>query len=188
MQRYLYFLLVLACAAPVAYAQHYTTRGFSLGVGLQYAGVEVDESDFGPSDSGGGLGLSAEYGFNDTISLFTTLDGSGIDEDTGLGHFDLGVKLHFAAQPQLRPFVMAALSGVAVTSQADDSDDTTLSGGAFTIGGGVRYFFSRTVLLDIQGAYSPGEFNQIEVGGHTQDDLNIDMHSYRLRFGVLFNL
>ncbi len=185
--RLILLLLALFLAASPSFAQQYSTKGFALGVGLQYAGVSIDEDlPFDASDSGGGLGLLAEYGFNETISIFVNLDGSGIAENTGLGHFDLGARLHFQGQPQLKPFLQAALSGVAVTN--NEGEDSALSGGAFTVGGGLRYFMSRKVALDFQGAYSLGEFNRLEVGSQSTDDLNVEMHTYRLRFGVLFVL
>lgn len=177
--------LLLLGSAAVATAQPYSTRGFALGLGLQYAGVSASEGNFEADDSGGGIGLNAEYGFNETFSLFVNLDGSGIAEDTGLGHFDIGARIHLSPGQQVRPFVTAALSGVSVVN---DEAETTFSGGGLTAGGGVRYFFSPRVALDLNGAFTFGQFTEVEVGNFSEDDLSIDMNSYRIRFGVLFNL
>lgn len=183
--RYLSLLLLTLTVATTASAQPYSTRGFALGAGLQYAGVSASENNFEADDAGGGLGVLAEYGFNETLSLFLGLGGAAIAEDVGLGQGDLGVKVHFSPGQRVRPFAMAAFSGVSVVN---DDEDVTFSGGGVTLGGGVRYFFSRSVALDLQGGYSLGEFNEIEVGSQSQGDLNIDMNAYRVHFGVLFLL
>lgn len=176
-------------AAIPAAAQH---TGFSLGVGVQHTSQTVAFGDFADEDeevSGVGLGLTAAYGFSNLISAFLTLDGSSVssddadDGDGTLAHADLGVRFHFRAQPQLFPYVQAALSGIAISGD-DEGSEITFSGGGFTLGGGVKYFLSPRLALDGTLAYSGGQYTQVEVDGETFDDFEFDASSLRIRAGI----
>ncbi len=177
-------VLLILLAAPAAFGQG---KGFSLGVGLQRTGSTIDFEEFGgeQSEAGFGLGITAAYGFSNLISVFLTLDGSDLD-GASLGHADLGARFHFRAQEQLFPYAQVALSGVSITDEEDD-EEIKFSGGGLTIGGGVHYFFNPKLALDVNLAFTGGQFTTIEVDGDEIDGLDeVDMTTYRVRAGIMY--
>lgn len=191
--------LSLAVTASVviplpARAQESTTRGFALGAHLSAASLEVGDQD--RSNAGGG-GVFVGYGLNRTITVFLQLDGAQFDvqntdvEGTWtMGHGDLGVRFHFANS--LRswvPYLQVALSGRAVSvadavvnQQAET--DVSFTGGALSLGGGLLVYLKQTFALDLQLAWSGGEFTDVTVGNVTVGGLNIDAQSSRFNVGV----
>lgn len=188
-------LLFLALAAPSAQAQESTTRGFNVGLHLSGASIEVD----GDRNNAGGGGLFLGYGFNRTVQLFFQLDGARFDVDDAevagdwtMGHADLGVRFHFANS--LRswvPYLQAAFSGrvVRVTdgilNDVAQTDDISLLGGAFSIGGGFLFYFNETLAFDLDVLWSGGEFTEVEVGSVTVQLTDpLDANSSRLNLGI----
>lgn len=184
MKHLLSLVLLALVAAPAAFGQG---KGFSLGAGLQRTSSTIDLEEFGgeeDSEAGFGLGITADYGFSDLISIFLNVDGSDIDGAT-VGHLDLGARFHFRAQEQLFPYAQVALTGVSVSDEEDDTE-MTMSGGALTLGGGVHYFFNPKLALDVNLAYSAGQFTTIEVDDEEFDDFEIDMSSFRIKAGIMY--
>ncbi len=178
-------LLLALISAPSAFAQG---KGFSLGVGLQSTNSTIDLGDFGgeeESESGFGLGITADYGFSNLISAFLTLDGSDID-GTQLGHADLGVRFHFRTQEMLSPYAQVALSAISATDE-EEGNDISFTGGGLMLGGGVHYFFSPKLALDVSLGYTAGQFTKLEVDGDEVEGLDeIDTSSVRLRAGIMY--
>lgn len=181
-------LLLASLLAPVASAQTYGPHGFSLGFGVQRAGISFDEDAIEGDDaeSGFGGGLTAEYGFNDTFSLFLNVDGADVDGAT-LTHVDLGGRAYLWATEDLFPYVQVGLTGFGL-SEENDTNEAALRGGALSAGLGLRYFFSPKLAFDVNGVYATGEFTEVEINDVAFDDLDVDAHTTRFRFGVVFFL
>jgi hypothetical protein len=180
----------------MAAAQESTTRGFN--VGLHLSGQSLDVEGDNENRGAGGAGLILGYGFNRTIQLFLQLDAgqfdvenAAVEGDWTMGHADLGVRFHFANS--LRswvPYLQAALSGRAVSveggviNQTTQADEITLSGGGFSLGGGIMFYFSEQWAADLQLIGSGGSFTEITADNVTVSDLDIDATSGRLNIGV----
>ena len=187
----------LLCLPSLASAQSSTTRGLSLGLYLQGASLSVEGGDPG---NGGGAGLRVGYGFNRNITGFIRFDGSKTDiEDAtvegqwALGHGEIGARFHFAnSLRRWVPWLEAAVGARAVTvSDAtvegeEESADVTFSGSAFSLGGGLDFYFSQTWALDLGLAWSSGEFSEIEVGPVSVSGFDIDAQSFRFNVGVVW--
>ncbi len=196
MKRLLILILLVLVAAP-AFGQRNRyrssrlesdTRGFSLGLFLQ--GASWQREDVGDDDDwegGGGAGLTLAYGFNHTVTAYVSANGSVIDPDFGdeysLGHVDLGVLLHLASPRQpFRPYFDLALTGRAAEYEIGPAD-VEVSGGGFTFGGGLKWFPSRPVALDLGLKITVGELERIEVGDLDRD-IEVDATSSRLHLGI----
>ncbi len=189
-------LMTATLLAAPAGAQESTTRGFNAGIHVSGASLQVENND--RSNAGGG-GILLGYGFNRTIELFLQLDGAQFDvADTEvdgtwtMGHADLGVRFHFANS--LRswvPYLQAALSGRAVSvsdavlNQVTQSQDVSITGGALSIGGGIMFYFNEALAMDLQLAWSGGNFTEVDAG-NVKVTLNnpIDAQSSRLNIGL----
>jgi hypothetical protein len=189
------FCLVTALLfiSPVT-AQESTTRGFVLGAHLSGASITPEDGD--RSTAGGG-GIYLGYGFNRTVQLFLQIDGAEFDvEDADIegkwtmGHGDLGVRFHFANS--LRswvPYLQAALSarGVSVDDAVvagNPETDVGFYGGAFSIGGGILFYFNETLAADIQVIGTGGRFTEVKIDNVTIDGLEIDANSARFNIGI----
>jgi hypothetical protein len=183
----------LFSSAP-ALSQESTTRGFTLGGHISAATITPEDGD--RSNAGGG-GLFFGYGFNRTVQLFLQLDGAEFDvEDADvegkwtMGHGDLGVRFHFANS--LRswvPYLQAALSarGVSVDDavvNGNPETDVGFYGGAFSLGGGILFYFNETFAAELQLIGSGGRFTEIKVDNVTVSGLEIDATSGRFNIGV----
>ncbi len=187
-------LAALATSAPLL-AQESTTRGFNVGIHLSGQSITPEDGD---RSNAGGAGLFLGYGFNRTIQLFLQFDGgefdvqnAAVEGDWAMGHGDLGVRFHFANS--LRswvPYLQAAISGRAVSvtngalNQVTQSEDITLSGAAFTVGGGILFYFNETLAADLQLALSGGRFTDVKVGTVTYNNAEVDAQSTRFNIGV----
>lgn len=180
-------LLACICAAAPAAAQdemaapRSNTRGFTAGLHLNGSALQLD-GEGAEAENGGGMGLMLGYGVSNKVTLFARVDGADVSYSDGedgsytLAHLDLGGRYSFGSSAAaLRPFVELSLMGAGVSDEIDGSD-VTLSGGAFGIGGGLEYFFSRSLALDVGLSLSKGEFTTATVDGEDYDleDLEIE--------------
>ena len=107
-----------------------------------------------------------------------------------MGHGDLGVRFHFANS--LRswvPYLQVALSarGVSVDDAliaGNPETDVGFYGGAFSIGGGIMFYFNETLAADLQLMGSGGRFERVRIDNVTIDALEFDASSARLNLGV----
>jgi len=195
------FLAALCGALLLSYSplssQESTTRGLHLGFHLQGASLTVEDSD--PS-GGGGAGFRVGYGINRIITLYFEADGVTVeagDPDTfagdwTLGHAEMGARFHLANS--LRswvPFLDVAVGGR--TARIEDVEalnqsweDVNVSGGAFTLGGGLYTYFSETLALEVGVKFSGGQFNEVDLGALSVENLDIDAQSGRFKVGVVW--
>ena len=189
-------LIGMGLAPGATEAQESTTRGFALGAHLSGASLTVEDGD---RHGAGGAGLYFAYGFNRIIQLFLQIDAAQFDVDDGevegqweMGHGDIGVRFHFANS--LRswvPYLQAALSGRAVgvddaVVEGTPETDVSFYGGAFSLGGGIMFYFNETFAADIQLIGSGGRFTEVQVDNVTIEGLEIDATSGRLNLGILW--
>jgi hypothetical protein len=186
----------LFLAMPLA-AQESTTRGLHLGFHLQGASLKVEGSD--PA-GGGGAGFRVGYGINRIVTLFLEADGVTVEAgdpdifagEWALGHGEFGARFHFANS--LRswvPFLEAAIGGRAasvksVTAGNASWEDVNVSGGVFSVGGGIYTYFTETVALELDIRFSGGRFTKIDLGPLSLDNLDIDASSSRFKVGIVW--
>jgi hypothetical protein len=187
-------LTVLPGSSSVLHAQESTTRGFNVGLHASGASLQVEDGD---RHNAGGAGLILGYGFNRSVQLFLQLDGAEFDVDDAevngtwaMGHADLGVRFHFANSLRTWvPYLQAAFSGRAVgvdnaVVQGQPETEVGFFGGAFTLGGGIMFYFNQTLAADLQLLWSGGQFTEVTVDDVTVSGLEIDAESSRLNIGI----
>jgi opacity protein-like surface antigen len=179
-------------------AQASTNAGFLLNAHVQNAAVRVGESD-SSIETGIGGGITAGYNYNERLGLYLTLDGTRIQDDGDdavvLAQADLGVRYTFGGTSgALRPYLNAAVSGVALRGEDDDPDtdervDYTYSGPAFTVGAGLQYFLSPRLALDGGIQASVGKLNSLRIDGDEVDlgPSEIDITTSRLQIGLAWH-
>lgn len=186
----------LLLAMPLE-AQESTTRGLHLGFHLQGASLKVEDSD--PA-GGGGAGFRVGYGINRIVTLFLEADGVTVEAgdpnifsgEWALGHGEFGARFHFANS--LRswvPFLEVSVGGRAasvksVTAGNLDWGDINVSGGVFSVGGGIYAYFTETLALEVDVRFSGGQFTKVDLGGLTFNDLDIEAASSRFKVGIVW--
>lgn len=171
------------------------TDGFMLNLHVVGAsiGSPVEDAEL---ESGGGLGAAIGYGFGDRVTLYLNIDaaeleyeeGDDIDGDDGkfaLATADIGVRFNFGdSGDQLRPYVNTGFAGVVTGDEAGDQEITT-SGSGLTLGGGVQYFFTRSLALDGAIQFTTGSFIKGEENGEDEDfPFGIGFNHGRVHLGV----
>jgi hypothetical protein len=173
------------------------TNGFLLNAHLVGSAIAGTADDADQVDAGGGLGFQLGYGFNDRIALYIGFDGASVtsdDDDTNtstdytLGTGELGLRVTFGNEGQRwRPYLNAALTGVVSQDQEDDFD-ASVSGAGTTLGGGVQYFFSRSLAVDGALNLTSGSYTRAELDGDSEDlPLGVGFNHTRLQLGVTWH-
>lgn len=167
----LLLVVLLMGSAALAHAQAPSrTQKLFFSVGLEGTRIYFDEDDLDTSDGGGGLGLQIGYGFTRTFSLYLGVSGAVMDgenngvieDEYALGVGEIGTQLHFGGgRRALVPYLDFAFSGVSATY--DERFELEFRGGAFSFGGGLRYFVSEPLALDVGLRASLGGFNEVEL-------------------------
>lgn len=180
-------------------AQVSKASGFMLNAHLTGTSLTTGEGENESEDNGGGLGLVVGYGFTDRLAVYLAIDGSSMKpdgeegEEYALGQADLGIRYTFGSTASaLRPYVNAALNGTAITDEVSDEGqtfDVTISGGGLTLGGGVQYFFSPSLALDVALQGSAGTLSTLEIDGEEIDleDEEVDFSAGRLQLGITWH-
>lgn len=170
--------------------------GFMLNVHLVGNGISLVGADT-EMENGGGLGVAVGYGFNERITLYLNVDAAAIeyDEDAGVDDdsydavtADLGARMNFGNEGmKLRPYINAAFSGLAVVEEIEEVD-ATLSGGGLTVGGGLQYFFSPRLALDLGLQATQGAFTDASVEDEDEElDAGIAFTTSRVQLGVTWH-
>lgn len=186
-----FFVVVMLSLAftPLSNAQS-NTNAFSIGIYLNGSAIAAEDSDV--TDTGGGLGARIAYGFTPAIEAFADFGAAAMtedDEEYTLGFFDIGVRYNFAQETtSLRPFVDLSYTGRAASF---DIGGLTVDarGTAFSVGGGLRYFFSPNLAFESALRLSRGEFAEGRVNGGSWTDLGGDSFSAtstRLNLGIAY--
>jgi opacity protein-like surface antigen len=141
--------------------------------------------DLAVTESGGGLGVGVGYGFNDRIALYLNVDASAMEydedvatneEEYGLVTADLGVRVSFGGEwNKLRPYLNAAFTGVAAAeefAEVEGDVERTVTGSGLTIGGGLQYFFSPALALDVGVQATQGAFTHVSLDGDDAEEFD----------------
>lgn len=190
-------LLVLAwiTAPSAASAQSSDVRPESYTRGLYVDGmlggstVSYDESD--GVDPGILFTGRIGYGFTDLFGIFVEFGGGGYsrkqdfsrslyEEDYVAGFFDLGAQFNIRSGKQWVPYAEISLNGFA----AGDEFENGLSGGGFTVGGGVKYYITDAWALNGRVQLAGHELDTAEVRGQRLDDVNEAATTTRFAFGL----
>ena len=187
---------LLLSAGPLT-GQKSTTRGLNLGFHLQAASLSIQDQE---GDGGGGAGFRVGYGINRIVTLYFELDGITVESKSAdsfqgtwaLGHGDLGARFHFANS--LRswvPYLDVAVGGrgasvSGVRSDGEKVGDINFSGGSFSLGGGIYFYFKQTLGMDLGLKVSSGEFTEVDLGSVSLNNLDIDATSTRLKIGIIW--
>ena len=182
---------------PGARDPRVNTSGFFLGLGLGISSLESDDLTDG-TESGGGLALALGYGFTPRFTLLLEAAAASLDaeegEEVALGHFDIGARYHFLMQRRrVVPFVEVAFTGrallqedaIVVTDEGDSFEgDLEISGGGFTVGGGVLYYLNPRWALTGTLKFTGGEFSEVKVGRVSVSGFELDASTTRLFLGA----
>jgi hypothetical protein len=194
---------VLLCLWPVvdASAQQSATEGWVFGFDLGGAVVAVGNA---PSDRAGLVGARVGYGLNRILTLYVSAYESDIDirevaafDTATFGHSDVGARLHLAnGRRRWVPYGDFALTFWAATDVLKNGQRTTTDfqgrAGSFSAGGGVAFYMSETLALDVNIKRGKGGFRDVEIGNlivgtseqHVHTFVDIAATSTRLTFGV----
>lgn len=138
-------------------------------------------------------GIKAGYGFSRLFTLYLGIEGAEMNagdfsgdenEEFGLGFAELGAQFNFrTGKPAAIPYAEIALTGQAAVFDPDEDSDITFAGGGITLGGGLKYFISKTFALDLGLLFTFGNFSEVERGDETID-IDQNTTSTRLNFGL----
>ncbi len=171
------------------------TDRFWLGVGLEGNGLLANDALNSGTDSGGGIGLSAGYGFSPRWALYAALSGASMTASDfsgtyALGHFDLGTRLHFRNESRrVRPFVQAGLSGRAVTQDfyvGSRAYRVEASGAGVSFGGGLNAHFTPALAFSGGITWSVGNFSVYKVNGLEVPVDSLGATSARVHLGLVW--
>lgn len=177
--------------APDYYTTKSRSRGFFLGFGLEGNGiVPYDNGLSSSTESGRGGGLVIGYGFSPRWSLYGVLSGARMDAADfsgtyGLGHFDLGTRVHFPrGSSRAVPFLQLGLAGRAISERfylGSRQYEVTASGAGFEFGGGVNVHMTQGLAFSpgvtwMAGNFSSYQINGTEVGGDTVGAMSARVH------------
>ena len=169
------------------------TERLFLQVSLDGQSLDYREEAFSDTDDGGGLSIRAGWGISPLVTLYAGIMGATMDGQTNgitgneysWSGGELGVRLNFRSGRSLVPYANVALRGVAAT---EDDLDLEFRGGGFTLGGGVSYFMTPAVALDLGLHFGGGRFDEVQVGrisnGIDEDDFGYG--EGRLSLGLTF--
>lgn len=192
----------LLAGADDAEAQASKTRGFMVGIRGNASAIQSDEN--GGSEAERGLGFGAQLGFGVTgnITLFLRADAAamsyepdqpGDDGEYALAIVDLGGRYSVGTSAQqLRPYAELALSGTAIADEVliqGQTYEVAYSGGALMIGGGIEYFVSRSLALDVGMQLGKGQLTTVIIDGEeVEEDVEAtDFTTVRLSVGFTFH-
>lgn len=186
-------LAALFLTAGNAQAQRSNTRGIFLNAHLSGTSMSFNEDAF-DTQSGGGFGVQFGYGVSRLVTLFIGVNGASmsnndIEDGVTLAHVDLGVQLNFGRERSaVRPYGAIAATFREETfdfGAANQNVEIDFSGGGLTLGGGLKYFFSPPVALDVGVDLTFGTFSDVQSGGVIlQNVVDIDASSGRLKVGL----
>lgn len=170
---------------PAPGAAQAVTEGVLLGLRLNGSSISVENED--QTDSGPGVSGIIGYGFTPAVAAYIKATGASMQPDEGdsygLGHFDIGVRFSFNGGGSMWvPYANAAYGGRAASFDLG-GETLDVSGTAFTVGGGLQYFFNRGAAVDVGLNMSFGDFTEAEVAGSTAD-IEINATTARFDLGI----
>ena len=172
----------------------FTSKFFLTGA-LNGAAIKLDGNS--STENGGGATIGVGYGFSPAFAGYMEASGANMSSETGdytMGHFDIGVRYHFAnVARQWIPFLDAAVTGravaqdnVTICTTSCSTDNLSMSGGGFTLGGGVMYYASPKLAVSANLKWTSGKFTDVTFGNATVTGLDQKATSSRFGLGVVW--
>ena len=162
-----------------------STKGFSLGGHVAVIGSNPDSFDLNGQRTDptrvttAGGGLIVAYGVNEWLTIALNGDGRELEGDRHLSFGDIGLQIFLPGRNGLRPHLDVAMTGRrAEFETAAGAMDTR--GHGWSIGGGVLYFWSRSLALDAALLRTAGDLDRHTHGEHDA----IGVSGTRLLLGV----
>jgi len=184
-------------AAPMPAALKSFTSKFFVTGALNGSAIRVAGSS--TTENGGGASLGLGYGFSPNLAAYVEGTGARIGSsdasgDYNLGHFDLGVRYHFAnVGRQWIPFLDAAFTGraamwkdVTICAPGCQTNDMSMSGTGFSFGGGVMYYASPKLAISANLKWTAGKFDEVKYGNTTTSGLDQDATTSRFGVGMVW--
>jgi hypothetical protein len=163
-------------------------QGFHFGLGLNSSAMQIDDKDYGQSDteSGAGFNLSAGYNFNPTWGIVLSFAAAAMSSEGSnytLGHGDLVGRFTVASPERMfRPYL--ELGGTGIAAIVTD-EDVQLEGSGVTGAAGFNYFFNRSFSLDVNLRYTVGQFTTVRFGGTSVSNSDgVALNTARFNLGV----
>lgn len=181
--------LLVATLPATANAQDKSrSEGFFLGIAYEGTAVSVEDDD--SADSGSGFGVTVGYGFTRMLSLYGQFSAASVDDgdggDYGVGHFDIGTRLHFRAPAKtVVPFIQAGFSSRAI-QQDFDTDEVKANGFGFAVGGGINAHFNPALAFNAGVVWSIGDVGNFKVNGTSFDLDSVGMNTARVQVGIVW--
>ena len=186
--------LCLLMALPTQAQQRSNTTGLFLNAHLNGTAISYDNDNLFEegSHSGGGGGIQIGYGFTPLITIYLGLNGSSMSTDDiedayTLAHVDLGSQFNFmSGRSAAVPYGNIAFTFRQATLDFGNNAEVDFNGGGITLGGGLKYFLSEKIALDVSLLGTFGKFTEIDFGGAAFDIDEVDATSVRLGLGLSF--
>jgi len=187
-------VLGIMCSTGLA-AQSSNAPSFTEGLllNIHFGGVTISfDEDNQNTQAGGGGGIAVGYGFSPLFAVVMNVDAAVADSDDladpyALTHVDLLGRFHFGSGSRvLVPFLEAGFNGRAGAIR-NEGLELSIQGGGLTLGGGMKYFVSTGLSLDLVADASIGSFTTASLkGGGASIDVDVDIAavSGRLAFGL----
>jgi hypothetical protein len=162
------------------------SEGFFLGVAFEGSGIVFEDEDSHP---GAGFSATVGYGFNPKVSIYGHVSAANVDDeeggDYGLGHFDIGTRLHFRAPAKtVVPFIQGGISARAL-KQDVGIVEVQASGVALSVGGGINAHFNPALAFNAGVVWSFGNMD-FKVNGASERTESRGMTSARVQVGIVW--
>lgn len=180
--------------------QKSNTKGFIVNAGGHTLGWTseyfkyLDEN--APSGYGGGIRIG--YGVTQLIEPFIGFDATSMGianvdaRSFSMTHFDFGVRFNLGGTIlPVRPYVQGGYSSrkgtITHVINGNNYDDAEFSGGTPNLGGGLRYFFKKSIAVYADGLFTIGKSAHLTLNGESKPD-EIDVTTFRIGVGISINL
>ena len=186
--------LSLLMAVPAQAQRRSNTTGLFLNAHLNGTSMNSDDEFLFADENhtGGGLGIQFGYGFTPLITIYLGVNGSSMSTDNiedayTLAHVDLGSQFNFqSGRSALVPYGNIAFSFRQATIEFANNSEIDISGGGISLGGGLKYFVSPKIAVDLNLLGTFGTFTEVDLGSASFDIDEIDAASFRLGLGLSF--
>lgn len=200
MQRIAVAVVLSLCVAARASAQAPVDKSFSekffIGGGLEGTAIATNISGSATvTESGAGGGLVVGYGFTRQWALYgnfsaASISAAGGNGSYGLGHFDVGARVHFRTGPNVVvPFVQFGLSGRAVSENITDRSGThtvTASGAGVAAGAGLNAYFNPSFAFSGSVTWAFGNFSNYSLDNVSIAGSTVSATSTRVHLGIVW--
>jgi opacity protein-like surface antigen len=167
-------------------------RGFHLGAAVNATSIKLDETAFSDDqrENGYGANIYAGYNFTKNLGLLLSLTAANINdsdtEDFSVAHIDLAGRASFPGRSALVPYLEVGVAAVGAEYTVQ-GEEVELEGTGISLGGGLNYFFTRRVALDLGFRFTAGEFGTAKIANReVETGDGVGFNTTRLNLGLAF--